>query len=167
MVSLGETGQAPSLHSKAVTTVVPFRVFLLQDSGGRAFYSSNMRWLPAGIVLLLAAVCLATDTRTCYCAIALLQFRRRARLPRSSAKDLKAARQAFERGLKLEKSRESATQALYEFEEAARLVPQNVEYLTATRDDAATSGRAASGTRKQRPARLAGKWRRWRSSEPR
>jgi len=43
---------------------------------------------------------------------------------------LKAARQAFARGLKLEKSR-NLDQAFYEFEEASRLVPQNVEYLTA------------------------------------
>jgi len=47
-----------------------------------------------------------------------------------SVKDLKAARQAFARGLKLEKSK-NLDQAFYEFEEAARLVPQNVEYLTA------------------------------------
>jgi len=46
------------------------------------------------------------------------------------AKDLKAARQAFTRGLKLEKSR-NLDEAFYEFEEASRLVPQNVEYLTA------------------------------------
>ena len=45
-------------------------------------------------------------------------------------KDLKAARQAFARGLNLEKSR-NLDQAFYEFEEAARLVPQNVEYVTA------------------------------------
>ncbi|MGA2978068.1 MAG: hypothetical protein ABSD76_00625 [Terriglobales bacterium] len=43
---------------------------------------------------------------------------------------MKAARQAFARGLKLEKSR-NLDQAFYEFEEASRLVPQNVEYLTA------------------------------------
>jgi len=45
-------------------------------------------------------------------------------------KELKAARQAFNRGLKLEKS-ENFDEALYEFQDAARLVPQNVEYLTA------------------------------------
>jgi tetratricopeptide (TPR) repeat protein len=44
---------------------------------------------------------------------------------------LKDARKAFKRGLKLEKSR-NLEQALYEFQEAARLIPQNVEYLTAT-----------------------------------
>ena len=51
------------------------------------------------------------------------------------AKDLKAARQAFARGLKLEKAHgenlHNLDQAFYEFEEASRLVPQNVEYLTA------------------------------------
>src|ERR1019366_9049758 len=46
------------------------------------------------------------------------------------AKDLKAARQAFARGLKLEKA-QNLDEAFYEFQEAARLVPQNVEYLTA------------------------------------
>ncbi len=50
-------------------------------------------------------------------------------------KDLKAARQAFARGLKLEKSHnenlQNLDEAFYEFEEASRLVPQNVEYLTA------------------------------------
>src|SRR6266403_2776334 len=54
---------------------------------------------------------------------------------RGRAKDLKAARQAFARGLKLEKSQkdklQSLDEAFYEFEEASRLVPQNVEYLTA------------------------------------
>ena len=57
-----------------------------------------------------------------------------------SPNDLKAARQAFARGIKLEKSPgrksdndnlENLDQAFYEFEEAARLVPRNVEYLTA------------------------------------
>ena len=54
---------------------------------------------------------------------------------KGSVKDLKAARQAFARGLKLEKSQhenlQSLDEAFYEFEEASRLVPQNVEYLTA------------------------------------
>jgi tetratricopeptide (TPR) repeat protein len=60
-----------------------------------------------------------------------------------SPNDLKAAREAFARGLKLEKqqneqsskntqdSSQLLNQAFYEFQEAARLVPQNVEYLTA------------------------------------
>src|SRR3984885_479028 len=47
-----------------------------------------------------------------------------------SAKDRKAAYHAFERGLKLEQSNEM-DEAFYQFEEAARLAPQNTEYLTA------------------------------------
>ncbi|MGB6251329.1 MAG: hypothetical protein WBF54_19600 [Terriglobales bacterium] len=89
-----------------------------------------MRWLPAGIVLLLAAVCSATDTAPAT-APSLCSNSAGAPACQGSAKDLKAARQAFKRGLKLEKSR-NLEQALYEFQEAARLVPQNVEYLTAT-----------------------------------
>ena len=46
------------------------------------------------------------------------------------AKDLKAARQAFARGLKLQKSK-NLDQAFREFEEAATLVPQDIDYLTA------------------------------------
>jgi len=45
-------------------------------------------------------------------------------------KELKSARKAFARGLKLEQA-QSLDEALYEFQDAARLVPQNVEYLTA------------------------------------
>ena len=45
-------------------------------------------------------------------------------------KDLKSARQAFSRGLKLERSRK-LEQAYHEFEAAAILVPQNIEYVTA------------------------------------
>jgi len=46
------------------------------------------------------------------------------------AKDLKAAREAFARGLKLEKA-EQFDEAFLEFEQASNLVPQNIEYLTA------------------------------------
>jgi hypothetical protein len=45
-------------------------------------------------------------------------------------KDLKAAHKAFQHGLKLEKSHD-LQEAFYEFQAAADLVPQNVEYLTA------------------------------------
>jgi hypothetical protein len=48
---------------------------------------------------------------------------------------VKLARQAFARGVKLEQSRPETLQhfnrAYYEFQRASRLVPQNVEYLTA------------------------------------
>jgi tetratricopeptide (TPR) repeat protein len=92
-----------------------------------------MRWLPAGISLLLAGVCLAADTPAI--APPLCSNSSGAPACRGPKKDLKAARLAFARGLKLEKSQnenlQSLDQALYEFEEASRLVPQNVEYLTA------------------------------------
>src|ERR1700736_967516 len=93
-----------------------------------------MRWLPAGVALLLAGVCLAADTPPA-AAPSLCSNSARAPHCRGTAKDLKAARQAFARGLKLEKSQndklQSLDEAFYEFEEASRLVPQNVEYLTA------------------------------------
>ncbi len=88
-----------------------------------------MRWLPAGICLLLAGVCLAADTLPS-AAPSLCSNSGGAPACHGPVKDLKAARQAFARGLKLEKSH-NLDQAFYEFEEAARLVPQNVEYLTA------------------------------------
>jgi len=103
-----------------------------------------MRWLPAGLSLLFAGVCLATDTppsaTPADAAPALCSNSAGAPACHAPAKDLKAARQAFARGLKLEKSRnekspdenlQNLNEAFYEFEEAARLVPQNVEYLTA------------------------------------
>jgi tetratricopeptide (TPR) repeat protein len=88
-----------------------------------------MRWLPAGVVLLLAGMCLATDTPPA-AAPSLCSNSKGAPACQGPVKDLKAARQAFARGLKLEKSK-NLDQAFYEFEEASRLVPQNVEYLTA------------------------------------
>ena len=45
-------------------------------------------------------------------------------------KDLKSAKSAFDRGLKLQ-SAKKLDEALSSFEDAARLVPQNVDYLTA------------------------------------
>jgi general secretion pathway protein D len=87
-----------------------------------------MRWVPAGICLLLAGVCLAADTPVA--APPLCSASGGAPSCQGSKKDLKAGREAFARGLKLEKS-QNLDQAFYEFEEASRLVPQNVEYLTA------------------------------------
>jgi tetratricopeptide (TPR) repeat protein len=101
-----------------------------------------MRWFPAGFGLLLAAVCFAADTAPAP-RPSLCSNTRGASPCQGSARDLKAARQAFARGLKLDKSQQGMSpndsndpslilnQALFEFEEAARLVPQNVEYLTA------------------------------------
>ena len=79
--------------------------------------------------MLLAGVCLAADTPPA-AAPPLCSNSGGAPACQGPAKDLKAARQAFARGLKLEKSK-NLDEAFYEFEEASRLVPQNVEYLTA------------------------------------
>ncbi len=83
---------------------------------------------------MLAGVCLAADTPPAV-APSLCSNSAGAPACRGTSKDLKAARQAFARGLKLEKSQndklQSLDEAFYEFEEASRLVPQNVEYLTA------------------------------------
>jgi general secretion pathway protein D len=84
---------------------------------------------------LCAAVCWATDTPpvtgTTGTTPSLCSDSGGAPACHGNNKDLKDARKAFKRGLKLEKSR-NLEQALYEFQEAARLIPQNVEYLTAT-----------------------------------
>jgi general secretion pathway protein D len=90
-----------------------------------------MRWLPAGICVLLAGVCLAADTLPAASpAPAFCSDSGGAPACLGSRQDLKTARQAFKRGLKLEKSHD-LDQAFYEFQAAANLVPQNVEYLTA------------------------------------
>jgi tetratricopeptide (TPR) repeat protein len=101
-----------------------------------------MRWLPAGICCLLAGVCWATDppplAAPSLCsnsagAPACQDTKQDTK--QNTKKDRKAARQAFARGLKLEQSQkensQNLSQAFYEYEEAARLAPQNVEYLTA------------------------------------
>src|SRR5882724_4002593 len=88
-----------------------------------------MRLLFTGIVLLVGAVCLAADgvptavLSTCTDAAG-------APACKATSKDLKAARQAFSRGLKLQHAK-NLDGAFSEFEEAYRLIPQNVEYLTA------------------------------------
>jgi tetratricopeptide (TPR) repeat protein len=87
-----------------------------------------MRWLPAGFLALLAGVCLAADTPPV--VPSLCSNSGGAPACHGPSKDLKAARQAFARGLKLDKAH-NLDQAFYEYEEASRLVPQNVEYLTA------------------------------------
>jgi len=101
----------------------------LQDSRRRAFYSNHMRWVSAGICLLLAGVSNGADTLPA-AAPSLCSNSRGAPSCNGPVTDLKDARQAFARGLKLEKSHD-LDQAFYEFEEASRLVPKNIEYLTA------------------------------------
>ncbi len=87
-----------------------------------------MRLLFTGILLLSAAACLAADGAS----TALPTSCSDAGAPacKASSKDLKAARQAFSRGLKYQQSK-NLDEAFSEFEQASRLVPQNVEYLTA------------------------------------
>ena len=85
-----------------------------------------MRSLFTGIVLLSAAVCPAADV----VSPSACSDTAGAPVCKAASKDLKAARQAFSRGLKFQHSK-NLDEAFSEFEEASRLVPQNVEYLTA------------------------------------
>ncbi|HYR44659.1 MAG TPA: hypothetical protein VER98_16630, partial [Terriglobia bacterium] len=88
-----------------------------------------MRSLFTGIVLLGAAVCLAADSVPT-AAPSACSDAAGAPACKAPSKDLKAARQAFSRGLKLQHAK-NLDDAFSEFEEAYRLIPQNVEYLTA------------------------------------
>ncbi len=88
-----------------------------------------MRWLRTGILMLLGGVCVAADG-TSPVAPSLCSDAAGAPRCKAPAKDLKAARQAFSRGLKLEQSK-SVDEAFIEFEQASLLIPQNTEYLTA------------------------------------
>lgn len=88
-----------------------------------------MRSILAGFPLLITGLCLAAEPAP-IAAPALCSSSGGASTCHGSVKDLKAAHQAFKRGLKLEKS-QNLDQAFLEFEEAARLIPQSVEYLTA------------------------------------
>jgi len=84
--------------------------------------------------LVLAAVCLAADTPSAATPPPCPDSGGSSAC-HGPAKDLKGARQAFARGLKLEKAQsenlQNLDEALYEFEEASRLAPQNIKYLTA------------------------------------
>jgi len=87
-----------------------------------------MRSLMA-VTVLWAGVCLAADGVPVYqgspCSDA-----PGAPACQAAAKDLKAARRSFSRGLKLQQEK-NLEEAFAEFEQAASLIPQNVEYLTA------------------------------------
>jgi general secretion pathway protein D len=92
-----------------------------------------MRRLLAGVLTIAAAVCVAADTPAPTDSPAVLSLCSESPgAPRCKAppNDLKAARRAFARGLKLERNRQ-LDEAFSQFQEAARLVPQDVEYLTA------------------------------------
>jgi general secretion pathway protein D len=91
-----------------------------------------MRRLLAGM-LGMAAVCGAADTavsRDAPAVVSLCSESAGAPACKAPANDRKAARRAFARGLKLERAKK-LEEAFSQFEEAARLVPQDVEYLTA------------------------------------
>ena len=82
---------------------------------------------------MAAVVCVAADTPApteSPAVVSLCSDSPGAPSCQAPAKDLKAARQAFARGLKLERSK-NLDEAFNQFEEAARLVPQDVEYITA------------------------------------
>ena len=116
----------------------------MQDSNIRAFYSVKikirMRRLRTEILTLLALACLAAN---CLAA----ETPSTSALPPSSSSpcsgaaacptsfklksnDEKSAKRAFAKGMKLQQS-QKIEEALYEFEEAARLAPQNAQYVTA------------------------------------
>jgi tetratricopeptide (TPR) repeat protein len=76
------------------------------------------------LVLAMGALAMAADTPLSPCATA------SGAGCTATAADRKQAREAFTRGLKLEKSRQY-DEALHEFESAAELVPQDPRYLTA------------------------------------
>jgi general secretion pathway protein D len=82
-----------------------------------------------GIVLLAATVCLAADGVPT-AAPSACSDAAGAPACKAASKDLKAARQAFSRGLKLQHAK-NLDDAFSQFEEAYRLIPQNVEYRTA------------------------------------
>jgi general secretion pathway protein D len=117
-----------------------------------------MHLLRAGTLFLFAGLCLAADTppapvqpvcsgatTTSNCGAPITPPADAASLPANatptaantptaiktiSPQDRKSAHRAFARGVKLEKSQD-VDQAFHEFEEAARLVPSNPEYLLA------------------------------------
>src|SRR5215469_4973519 len=92
-----------------------------------------MRWLAVGIVCAMAAAAVAADdspTSAPVTSPSLCSNAPGAPPCKAPKKDLKAAREAFSRGLKLEKSGHIEP-AFHAFEEAAALVPQDIEYLTA------------------------------------
>jgi general secretion pathway protein D len=108
-----------------------------------------MHLFRAGTLFLLAGLCLAADTpspsgssscagagASSSCAAPIAQPAEALTAPVStpavavSPKDVKSAHRAFTRGVRLEKAN-ALGQAFEEFEEAARLVPSNPEYVLA------------------------------------
>jgi general secretion pathway protein D len=88
-----------------------------------------MRSLFLAFLMLSAAACLAADGGGAS-GSPICSDSAGAPACKAPAHDLKAARQAFSRGLKNQQSK-NLDEAFSEFEEAARLIPQNLDYLTA------------------------------------
>src|SRR3981189_2953659 len=78
----------------------PIEYLSCKTAGVRHSIVVTMRWSLAGVVFLVAAVCLAADTPLM--PPSLCSNSKGAPACQGSAKDLKAARQAFARGLRLE-----------------------------------------------------------------
>ena len=91
-------------------------------------YNRRMNWArAAGWLFLVASACGAADQPQ---SVPLLPCPNSATSCLPTPKDLKDAKQAFSRALKLQKGGR-AEEAFPEFGAAARLAPQNIEYLTA------------------------------------
>jgi type II secretory pathway component GspD/PulD (secretin) len=81
-------------------------------------------------VCFTVAVALAADQPATIATVPCIDGIAGANACSASKKDLRSAKEAFTRGLKLEKSQQ-LNDALEQFQEASHLVPQNVEYATA------------------------------------
>src|SRR5262249_42207032 len=91
-------------------------------------YNHRMNWTRAAVCLfLVASACDGADQPL---SAPLLPCPNSATSCLPTPKDLKVAKQAFSRALKLQKGGR-AEEAFPEFEAAARLAPHNIEYLTA------------------------------------
>ena len=92
-----------------------------------------MRWLGAATLAVWAVFCVAADNPANapdHPPVSLCSDAAGAPPCKAPAKDLKAARRAFSRGLKLEHNKK-LDDAYLEFDQASQLVPENIEYLTA------------------------------------
>ena len=93
---------------------------------GAPGYNREMRWVGCVVACLLASAALIAEQKP-----ALLPCPQEASEIECNPpkKDIKEAREAFSRGLKLQKN--APDEAYVQFQRAAELVPRNVEYMTA------------------------------------
>ena len=82
-------------------------------------------------VVIMAAAALAADSPASTPAVPCIDGIPGATACTASKHDLKSAKEAFDRGLKLEKG-QHLSDALEQFEQASHLVPHNIEYATAS-----------------------------------